>query len=293
MRNFIYILFIILASCSDKIGQNKGVDLDDLYRLNALDKKLPKPQPGDWLHEHHESGQTFMKYKQSRPISPNDSQKVIYLQPIGELTRVQDSIVLATAEYLHIFFALEVKILDPISDSLIPKESRRIREDGHEQIHTKFILDSLLEKRIPSDAIVVMAVTNIDLYPKPSWNFVFGEAYTKKRIGVSSMCRYYQDAQNGSLCLSRLIKTSSHEIGHMFTMMHCTNAICVMNGTNSMEEADSRPNRLCSECLIKWSWNWKYDNVTRMEQLIAYFAKYKMFRDRALIKADVNLLKTH
>lgn len=262
-----------------------------MNKLKPLDVKLQRPLPGEWLYVYKEPGQTFDVYQYSKPVMTNDSQRIIYLQPLGILSGEQDSIIKHTAEYLHLFFDLEVKILNPISDSLIPADSKRIREDGHEQIHTKYVLDSLLEKNIPSDAIVVMAITNIDLYPQDSWNFVFGQAYTKKRIGISSLWRYYEDEKNDTLCLRRLIKTSSHEIGHMFSILHCTNAVCVMNGSNSLGESDSRPNRLCSECLKKLSWNLKFGIELRLTNLVKYFKKYHLNKEAALLEKDLAVLQ--
>ena len=35
-----------------------------------------------------------------------------------------------------------------------------------------------------------MGITNMDLYPSPSWNYVFGMANLKRRTGVFSFARY-------------------------------------------------------------------------------------------------------
>lgn len=258
--------------------------------LSVLDQKMPAVRPGDWLAQHSENGQTLQEYTYIRPVSPNDSQRVIYLQPIGHFKADQDSILKATSEYLQLFFHLKTTILPPVSDSLIPATGRRTREDGSEQLHTRYILDSILQPAIAKDAIVVMAVTVKDLYPKDSWNFVFGEAYTKKRTGVSSLYRYYEDGQNNTLCLKRFIKTSSHEISHMFSMLHCTNAICSMNGTNNLEEADSKPNRLCSVCLSKLYWNLEFNPIEHLLVLRDFFNMHGLESDYQLADRDLKLL---
>ena len=173
-----------------------------------------------------------------------------------------------------------------ISDSIIKPAYKRIREDGHQQYLTTFILDSLLVPRLPEDGIAMMAITDTDLYPQDSWNFVFGQAYTRKRVGISSIYRYL-DNEDSSKCLARLIQTSSHEIGHMFSVLHCKNAICVMNGSNGLYESDSRPNRLCSVCLNKLSWNLNFNNIERFNKLKLYFEKYHMDRDYKLATKDL------
>lgn len=265
-------------------------EFDLINELAVLDKKLPKSQAGDWLYTHKESGQTFEQYKLIAPVTPNSIQKNIYLQPIGSFSEEQDSIIKYTSQYLEIFFNLKTIVLNPISDTLITPSNRRLLDDGHEQFLTTFILDSILQKNMPKNAIVMMAITAKDLYPQESWNFVFGQAYTKKRIGVSSMYRYHENKKDYKLCLERLIKVSSHEIGHMFSILHCTNAICAMNGTNHLAEMDSKPNRLCNVCLSKLYWNLEFDNVKRLIELKTFFENHKLINDRELIMKDLNLL---
>ena len=270
------------------ITEERDAVNDSIKKLSTLDIALPTQRPGDWLYEHKEKGQTFLQYINCKPVSPNDTQNVIYIQPIGNFSRSTDSIINSTVEYLHIFFGLKVSLLSVISDSLIKPAYKRIREDGHSQYLTTFILDSLLAPRLPKDGIALMAITDTDLYPKDSWNYVFGQAYTWKKVGVSSIYRYIEN-DKPEKCLERLIQTSSHEIGHMFSILHCTNAICVMNGSNSMEESDSSPNRLCSVCLNKLSWNLKFNNEERFKQLKLYFYKYQIQRDCDLVIKDLEL----
>ncbi len=291
MRIFYLIFIIVLFSCTSEnrsLAEKHEATYDSIRKLSSLDIVLPVALPGDWLYEHKEPGQTFVEYKNCNPVSPNSIQNIIYIQPLGNFSRSTDSIIQSTVDYLNAFFGLKVSLLPVISDSLIKSPYKRIREDGHQQYLTTFILDSLLVPRLPKDGIAMMAITDTDLYPKDSWNYVFGQAYTRKKVGISSIYRYIENDQPRK-CLERLIQTSSHEIGHMFSILHCTNAICVMNGSNSMEESDSRPNRLCSVCLNKLSWNIKFNNMKRFTQLKSYFDKYQIRRDYDLIIKDLEL----
>ena len=244
---------IFLIACSSK-KEDESYHIDLGAGLEQFDVKLSGPKPGEWLYEHKEPGQSFEQYKVSDPVSPDDKRRKIYIQPLGTFSPIEDSIVNYTVDYLTIFFGLGTAIAPAINDSIIPAHARRMREEGNEQLLTKYILNTLLPARIPEDAIVVMAVTAKDLYPSDDWNYVFGQATIKKRVGVSSIYRFStpdMDSMTYPVCLERLIKTSSHEIGHMFSVQHCTHAVCVMNGSNSLWESDSRPNRLCSDCLKK------------------------------------------
>ena len=49
---------------------------------------------------------------------------------------------------------------------------------------------NFLRTKLPSDAFCILAVTMEDLYPDPTWNFVFGQASLTERIGVYSFARY-------------------------------------------------------------------------------------------------------
>jgi archaemetzincin len=46
-----------------------------------------------------------------------------------------------------------------------------------------------------------------------------------------------------------------------------------MNGSNSLEESDRRPLRLCPLCLKKLQWNRKFDIIDRYEKLLSFFGK--------------------
>jgi archaemetzincin len=97
-------------------------------------------------------------------------------------------------------------------------------------------LDSILIKQKPQDAVALMGITERDLYPIPEWNYVFGLASYENGVGVTSIYRFANGHLTGSNfneSMLRLMKISSHEIGHMFGITHCLNANCVMNGTNT------------------------------------------------------------
>lgn len=269
-------------------------DLEIIEVLQHNDQQLQPPEEGQWLYEHQEPGQTLKQYQDVKPLSPNNKQNKIYLLPLGQFSSLQEKILDNTANYLQTFFGINTIVLSPISDDIIPRNFKRVREDGSIQLLAPYILDSVLKKKIPTDAIALMAITEKDLYPKASWGFVFGLATLKERVGVSSIYRYTKgpvDSLNYSRCLQRLIKTASHELGHMFTMRHCIRAVCVMNGSNSLRESDSRPNRLCSECLHKLYWNIGFDTRRRIMALDSFFFRHKLIEDHKVTRKDVALIE--
>ena len=53
------------------------------------------------------------------------------------------------------------------------------------------------------------------------------------------------------LWLSRLCRTTSHELGHCFGIEHCQSFACVMQASASIAEDARQPPYLCPECLAK------------------------------------------
>ena len=288
-------LSLLIISCekSSYTAANVSSITDSVLidRLAALDVPLLPPQPGEWLTAHKEPGQTFRQYKLSKPVRTTDSREVIYILPIGIFTPYQDTVIMHTASYLETFFSLRVEVMKPLVNDVVVSEGQRDSYDGR-QLLTNTILD-YLRSIMPADAIVIMALTATDLYGS-NYNFVFGRGHIRDRVGVSSMARFADaplDARNYASCLERMIKTSSHEISHMFSCLHCTHAVCVMNGSNSLSESDSRPNRLCSECHKKLQWNMGFDVVERSEKLHAFFKKHDLAIDEAWMEKELALVR--
>jgi archaemetzincin len=70
---------------------------------------------------------------------------------------------------------MEVKTLPAVSLETAKFTTRYNPNTGNLQILTSDVLD-FLKTRVPPDAFCLLAITMEDLYPEPSWNFVFGQA---------------------------------------------------------------------------------------------------------------------
>lgn len=295
MKSIISLLALLLIfSCkNDEKPRDKKINIPNYEKLALLDVPLGEIKDGDWLQQHDELGQTFSQYLKKKPVTVSEDRNVIYLQPIGEFTQEQQKVMDLNSDYISLFFDLKTIVLEPIHENEIPKENKRIRFET-EQLDASYIIDEVLKDKMPNDGIAMMSLTAKDLYPRPDWNFVFGMASYSKRVGVTSIFRFSDTeltSQNYSQCLNRLIKTSTHEIGHMFTIAHCTHASCLMNGSNHMVELDSRPNALCSVCLAKLSWNLNFDNVVRLEKLISFCKKHKLDSDALVLQKQLEAIK--
>jgi archaemetzincin len=111
-----------------------------------------------------------------------------------------------------------------------------------------------------------MAVTMTDLYPEPSWNFVYGQATLTERVGVQSFARYdpaffgkpRPDDWRRTLT-RRSAQVLVHELAHMFGLPHCVHWSCVVAGANHQAEFDAHPLHPCPVCLRKLWWNIGFD----------------------------------
>ena len=275
-KTLVLILIILDIGCQRApfTSSNSSVHEDLLNRISSLiplHTLLPAPKPGDWLYNRNEKGQTFKQYTKLDPVAPTDGKNTIYMLPIGDFDAIDTLVLRKTAAYVAAFFGVAVVLQEAISDSLIPSHSQRVH-DGNPQILTKYILDSILLPNMPKDAMMYTAITAKDLYPKESWNFVFGQAYLTKKVGVSSMYRYKTpetSLKDHTQCLRRLAETSTHELTHMFSVKHCKVYRCLMNGSNSLVESDRKPMWLCPDCLLKLSWCTGYNINDRFNKLIA------------------------
>lgn len=229
---------------------------------------LPEPGPYDWLSYYDEPGQTFDEFVGSRPNLPTDTQNILYVQPLGD----SDDFVRPTLAELEVFyeayFSMEAVILDPIDPDDYDLTERNHPSSGQRQLLTTDILN-LLRQQISDDAYSLIAVTMIDLYPDPEWNFVFGQASLVSRVGVFSFARY--GSSNPQQTLRRAFKVLAHETGHMFGILHCTHFHCLMNGSNHLEELDAEPIHLCPVDLLKLYWVIEFDPVQRYERLIEVY----------------------
>jgi archaemetzincin len=253
---------------------------DHLYpeiedRLRPLASPLLPPLPGEWLAEHRQKGQTFRQYLSANPVRRDRSLTTIYLCLFGEFTESQQNVLDITQEFLALFYDVPVHVRRRVPLSAVPANARRRHPRwGDKQLLTTFILHNLLEPDRPDDGLAYLALTARDLWPGGHWNFVFGEANLRRRVGVWSL---YGNGYPGKseatfrLCLRRTLHIAAHEMGHILTMQHCTAFACLMNGCNSVQERDSQPLHLCPVCLRKLLWNLQAEPVPYLKRLGAFF----------------------
>jgi archaemetzincin len=269
---------------------NRFLESEVMQRLLLPDADFPPiapPHPGDWLAEHPEDGQTFLDYLDSAYHRPQGPRHILYLQPFGEFPEDRSPPLEDLRAYAAAYFQVEVRVLPAVTAG--PGEFSP-RVNPHTQRRQVLTADirRYLAAHLPADAFCLLGVTMEDLYPAPSWNYVFGEASLSERVGVYSFARYdpaFFDEERPAgyrrRMLERAAKVLAHETGHMFGLPHCIYFQCVLNGANSLEEADRQPHQLCPVCLRKLYRNIGFDPVQRYRELDAFYRRHG-WTDQAL-----------
>lgn len=261
--------FLLAGAACDGGGADRWFGADA-----ALFDPMPKPGPNDWLARYDEPVVTFDEYRRSDPVRPTAERRTIVLQPLGTLAPAELELMKKMCRYTEIFFACPMREATAIA---LPTEGKR-EHGGHTQYLTSAIQTRLMYPRLPKDAVCCLGITVEDLYPAPSWNYVFGEALIQDRVGVYSLARYRPeffgqtagpDAEK--TLLRRSIKVMVHETGHMFGLLHCRRYRCLMNGSNHLGELDASPVFLCPECLRKLQWNVGFDVEARYRKMLAFW----------------------
>ncbi len=274
------------------IGDTNGLDPVLQRAFDPGNDFAPMPEPGrrDWLANNHEGGQTFSEFVRSEPNLLDDQRRLIYLQPIGDFATEHAPSLEKLRDFTEAYFTLETKLLPTLT---IPADqvTTRIREGTERPQWLAADILKILEPQLPPDAYCLVGVTLTDLYSLTTTTYVFGQATIKNRTGVFSFARFdpafYDDprlADVETLILRRSCHTLAHEICHIFGMQHCIYFKCPVNGSNNLDESDSRPMQLCPVCLRKLHSTIRFDPAERDRRLIDVYEQFGFTEEAAWIK---------
>ena len=230
------------------------------------------PEKDDWLSEQEEDGQTFNQFLYDRYNLMSVNRNIIYINPLQEMPQqFLDNLLLYCQSF---FYPMKVKLINIVSlqslkvKSTINKYSKKIQYNAS-QINSKTV------KYVPNDAHCMVSILLDDLYPESSWNFVFGLATIKDRVGVFSFARFSSSFEKknevvnfDNFLLYCSCSTLTHEICHTFGLEHCIYYTCLMNGCNNMEEAKKQPLYECPVCLRKLHYSIGFDPLERYKQML-------------------------
>uniref|UniRef100_A0A669Q9B0 Archaelysin family metallopeptidase 1 n=1 Tax=Phasianus colchicus TaxID=9054 RepID=A0A669Q9B0_PHACC len=218
----------------------------------------------DWLLSHPDAPEDFETfYHAMLRRKQSFCRKHIYLQPIGKASTLSNPArhrreggTLCCVE--SFFLGLRVKCLPSIPISSI---HCCYRHNG---------ILNFLKNNKPMDALCVLGLTLLDLYPCETWSFTFSK-FLPGQVGVCSFARFSGDFPQASCSsLSPLTKkeqlsdvskesrertlpfsVTCHEICHLMGLGTCRWLQCIMQGALSLDEALLRPLEPCPICLRK------------------------------------------
>ncbi len=265
---------------ADALGRIDDLPVEQRRAFSPKGHEVKRPPgPGDWLASYPEQGQSYTDFVASKPNRIDPTRRKLYIQPLGKFNDEQRPVLRQVADFGERFFRLKAELQPEIE---IPETmtKRRNRSTRAGQILSTDVLD-FLKADLPKDAYCRIAVTMTDLYPEPSWNYVFGQASLRDRVGVYSFARYDRRffgeqplPGDDLLFLRRCLGVFSHEVGHMFGIAHCTHYECLMNGSNNLEESDSQSPHLCPICLRKLAYAAGFDPAARYESLGKFYDRH-------------------
>ena len=255
---------------------------------------LGEPVAGSWRSGHDERGQSLAEYRALRRAQPARPGRILEVASLGRPGAAQARVIQRAGDYLAACYGLDVRTGPMIDPRSIPAAKRRESRGFGPQVESRYVLDSILVARRPADALASIALSTLDLYPAPDWNFVFGQAAPVQGVGVWSMARYGNPAESPDMevvVLSRTLRTASHEVGHLLGLSHCITWHCLMNGSNSLDELDARPLELCPACLAKACEDRAVDPVARADRVAAVLEAAELRVDAAGFRRTGRLLR--
>lgn len=257
---------------------------------------FPKPGPQDWMSQHPEKGQTYDQFCRFKPNPLTRQRRVLYIQPLGQFDEANSPSLDILRDFTSAYYYPMKVVVRPMIN---PRNITSRVNGGQQQWLTKDVLDDL-QKRLPADAYSMLGVTMTDLYPDPSWNFVFGQARFRARVGVFSFARFQTIREGMSskellsakkMLLKRAAKILTHETGHMFGVRHCIYYHCNMNGANHQLEADATPMHLCPVCLRKLQHTINFSPRARYQKLHQFYQKHQLGEEADWVKARLERMK--
>jgi archaemetzincin len=99
----------------------------------------------------------------------------------------------------------------------------------------------------------VIGILDVDLFV-PILSYVFGEARQGGRCALISINRLKRNPDGSEatmpVLLERASKVALHELGHLFSLVHCEDERCLMHFSGGVKDLDKSPPYFCRYCSV-------------------------------------------
>lgn len=245
-------------------------------------RRLGPPAEGEWRQVHPEKERSVGGFRRTWSDRPRPgSEARLYVQPLGHVLDARPELFSLLSDFLERFFLREVVVLP---SRPVPIEA--YHPDRH-QYDAAVILAELCV-RVPGDACALLGLLERDLF-HGDYSFLYGLGSLRRGVGVCSVARYglrYIGMDEDVTLEKRALKVAAHEMAHALGLRHCSTFPCLLNGSNSIVEADRSPLHLCPSCRAKLAWLLGWDVDERYRGLEAFYESREGFaREAAFVRA--------
>lgn len=273
-----------------------------LVCAQAWCEPIDVPCEHDWLSQHDETGQTFDAFRESfkehrHKLAPTDDRHTIHILPMGNFGHCPQ-LLTCLVDLCSAFFAPLRCVL--LRMHLPPME---LLQGGNLEANVAL---KWITQRVKKDSLCTIALTMVPLSMKGKP--AFGLSDWDNKVGIFSLAVYAPDisapqpkflysrtiSEEGTdsgnfldmrninsgnddgdtswlVLLERCCKLVTHEVVHLFGVMHCVYNRCLMNGSNNLTEMDAKPPYLCAMCLRKLHEAIPFAPLERYEKLANFW----------------------
>ncbi len=225
--------------------------------------------------------QTLVAYANSNPNRPDSLRKIIYLLPLGDMDVSVENLLKEEAVYLENFFQLKVKLLpripfndlrkidsvktrqDPNAYSAYPGKTLGENQQIVEQIEAKSLIDYYIIPNKPKDAVVVLGITDHDIYSR-NYNFLFGTSNLKGGSGLVSTHRLKDYPPQTKMNIRKVV---SKQIVNLFSIPNVKDFECLLNFHISLSELENGVSYISPVALEKLKINIGFNYDKRFKDL--------------------------
>lgn len=180
-------------------------------------------------------------FRTIRGIMRYADMSVIYIAPVGE---VDEAILKRIIPCLEERFLFTFSVLPCLS---VPD---RAFNSAKKKYLASLICDSI-KSSLPDDARYTLGITSVDTFEDSS-NFIYNVSSAEDSVGLVSIHRLahsgVKDSLEHDLVFQRILKETTHELGHLLGFRHCFNNSCVMYFSYSINDTDKKEAFFCQEC---------------------------------------------